>query len=63
MRRLRAAVLAALSAALPILASGLHGWFLAGLAVTAGFIASLALTSKKMPPMLRSELGLIRNEY
>jgi hypothetical protein len=47
MHRSRAVVLAALAAALPILASDLHGWLLAGLALTTGVVALLAFPLKK----------------
>lgn len=47
MERWRAAALAALAAALPILASDLHGWPHALLAVATGSVAALALPLKK----------------
>lgn len=47
MERWRAAVLAALTAALPVLASDLHGWLHALLAGAIGSVAVLALAQKK----------------
>ena len=47
MHWLRAAALAALVAALPILSGELYGWFLMGLALIAGIVGSLALPPKK----------------
>lgn len=49
MGRLRAALLAALAAALPVLASNLHGWLHTVLAAAIGSIAAAAaLSSKKI---------------
>lgn len=49
MERWRAAVLAALAAALPILADGLHGWLHFAFAVAVGFVAAaVALPSKSL---------------
>lgn len=51
MERWRTAVLAALAAALPVLASGLHGWLHPALAAASGSVAAAAaLSSKKTLP-------------
>ena len=57
MRRLRAIVLTALAAALPILAGEVHGWLLAGLALITGTVAAIAMPSKKI---LSAKPGYIR---
>lgn len=48
MNRWRAMVLAALTAALPILAGDLHGWLLTVLAIAAGSVAALTLPFKNL---------------
>lgn len=47
MERWRTAIVAALAAMLPVLASGLHGWVHALFAAAIGAVAVAALPSKK----------------